>query len=61
VAERALSQQRNKIDHLFSEVSTRVIAEDELKALGFAADIFDNVNTPEDWVRVQAKLKVTDR
>jgi molybdopterin-guanine dinucleotide biosynthesis protein A len=61
VAEHALSQQRNKIDHLFSEVSTRVIAEDELKALGFAPDIFDNVNTPEDWVRVQAKLKVTDR
>ncbi|HVZ18773.1 MAG TPA: molybdenum cofactor guanylyltransferase [Terriglobales bacterium] len=61
VAERALHERRNKIEPLFSEVRTRVIEEDELKALGFSADIFDNVNTPEDWQRMQERFGVANR
>jgi len=56
VAEAALREGRNKIDPLFSEVPVRVIEEDTLKAMGFPPDIFDNVNTPEDWQRIQRQL-----
>jgi molybdenum cofactor guanylyltransferase len=48
-AERALAEARNKLDTLFSEVPVRVISEEELKAAGFDAEIFRNLNTPEDW------------
>jgi molybdenum cofactor guanylyltransferase len=55
-AERALAEGRNKLDALFSEVPVRVISEEELKAAGFDAEIFRNLNTPEDWQ--QAKQRV---
>lgn len=58
VAEAALREGRNKIDPLFSLVPVRIIEEAELKAMGFAPDIFDNVNTPEDWQRIQQQLGV---
>ncbi len=48
-AERALAEDRNKLDALFAEVPVRVISEEELKAAGFDAAIFSNLNTPEDW------------
>jgi molybdopterin-guanine dinucleotide biosynthesis protein A len=47
-AERALAENRNKLDALFSEVEVRIIPEDELAAAGFAPTIFRNLNTPED-------------
>ena len=47
-AERALSESRNKLDALFSEVPVRIISEEELKAAGFTAAIFRNLNTRED-------------
>lgn len=49
VAERALAENRNKLDALFSEVAVRIIGEPELSAAGFDAKIFRNLNTPEDW------------
>jgi molybdopterin-guanine dinucleotide biosynthesis protein A len=55
IAEHALRAGRNKIDSLFTQVETRVLEEDELARLGFAADIFRNLNTPEDFE--QATLK----
>jgi molybdenum cofactor guanylyltransferase len=60
MAEEALRAGRNKIDPLFSSVATRVLEEEELKAMGFPPDIFDNVNTPEDWKRMQQRLGVTE-
>lgn len=56
VAEQALVEGRNKIEPLFAEVHTRIVEEAEIKALGFPPTIFDNVNTPEDWQRMQRKL-----
>jgi molybdenum cofactor guanylyltransferase len=57
-AERALAEGRNKLDALFSEVSVRIIAEDELAAAGFQPAIFRNLNTPGDWE--QAKEQVLE-
>ena len=48
-AERALAEGRNKVDALFSEVSVRILGQEELVAAGFDASIFRNLNTPEDW------------
>jgi molybdopterin-guanine dinucleotide biosynthesis protein A len=56
VAERALREGRNKIEPLFAETSTRILEEAEMKAVGFSPDIFDNVNTPEDWKRMRKRL-----
>ena len=48
-AEAALREGKNKIDALFPEVDTRVIEEPELVSAGFAAGMFMNVNTPEEY------------
>src|SRR5579863_3311455 len=45
-AERSLTEGRNKVDALFSAISARIIAEDELAAAGFSPAIFRNLNTP---------------
>jgi molybdopterin-guanine dinucleotide biosynthesis protein A len=47
-AERALRAGKYKIDAAFSNVSVRVIEEDELAAAGFSEQNFFNVNTPQD-------------
>jgi molybdopterin-guanine dinucleotide biosynthesis protein A len=49
VADRALSQGKNKIDQLFHEVSLCAVSEEDLTANGFDASIFRNLNTPEEW------------
>ena len=54
-AEESLRAGKNKIDPLFAKVSTRVIDEDELVRAGFPAEIFRNVNTPEDLEQARAK------
>jgi len=54
-AEESLRAGENKIDALFARVSTRVIEEKELVRAGFSAEIFRNVNTPEDLKQVRAK------
>jgi molybdopterin-guanine dinucleotide biosynthesis protein A len=55
-AERALKLGKNKIDPLFAEVKTRIIEERELKAAGFPAEMFGNVNTPEEWEQARLSL-----
>jgi molybdenum cofactor guanylyltransferase len=58
-AERALSAAKNKVDALFSEVSLRVLGEDELASAGFHPSIFRNLNTPAEWE--EAKREFTSR
>ena len=53
VAEAALEAGKNKVDALFTGVSTRVIEEDELRQFAFDAVMFQNLNTPEDWEQAE--------
>jgi molybdopterin-guanine dinucleotide biosynthesis protein A len=48
-AEHALSEGKNKIDHLFREVTLCTVSEEDMTANGFDVSIFRNLNTPEDW------------
>jgi molybdopterin-guanine dinucleotide biosynthesis protein A len=48
-AEHALSEGKNKIDHLFREVTLCMVSEEDMTANGFDVSIFRNLNTPEDW------------
>jgi molybdopterin-guanine dinucleotide biosynthesis protein A len=48
VAETVLRAGRYKIDSLFAPERTQMIAEQEWKAAGFSADLFRNLNTPEE-------------
>ena len=54
-AETALAAGRYKIDALFAGVSTRILDESELRGLDFAPNMFDNLNTPEDWQAAQQR------
>jgi molybdopterin-guanine dinucleotide biosynthesis protein A len=47
-AEMALRAGNNKIDPLFAQYEVQVLAEAELLKDGFSADMFRNVNTPEE-------------
>jgi len=53
VAERALSKKKNKIDRLFADVETRVIAEPEIARMGFPVEMFQNLNTPEEFAKAE--------
>lgn len=55
-AERALSIGQNKIDPLFAQVTARVIEEGELLRMDFPLQMFDNLNTPEEWQRAQHRF-----
>lgn len=46
-AEQALKAGRNKIDSIFPAVSLACLEEQEIKAAGFALEMFHNVNTQE--------------
>jgi molybdopterin-guanine dinucleotide biosynthesis protein A len=48
LAEPALRSGRNKIDPLFKDALVRVITQDELERAGFSAELFRNLNTPEE-------------
>lgn len=48
LAEKALQSGRYKIDALFEANQTHVITENELHARGFSAEMFRNLNTPEE-------------
>jgi len=61
VAEEALLAGHNKIDPLFHQVRTRIVEQSELKSLGFSAELFDNVNTPDEFKKIQRKLGATHR
>lgn len=47
-AEAALRAGRNRIDRLFGQVRARALEQEELEAAGFSANIFRNLNTPEE-------------
>jgi molybdopterin-guanine dinucleotide biosynthesis protein A len=53
-AEQALRAGKYKIDALFAGLRTRVIEESELQTAGFSAELFMNVNTPEDLQAAQS-------
>jgi len=53
VAERALEKKKNKIDRLFADVETRVIAEPEITRMGFPVKMFQNLNTPEEFAKAE--------
>jgi len=53
-AQLALNQGRYKIDALFAIESTQVIREDELKGKGFSAEMFRNLNTPEELAQARS-------
>lgn len=48
IAEESLKAGKNKIDPLFAKVKTRVVEEQEIVRAGFSAEMFRNLNTPED-------------
>ena len=48
VAEQSLREGKNKIDSLFARVDTCVIEQNELARAGFSAEMFRNLNTPEE-------------
>lgn len=52
-AEQALRTGKYKIDMLFAPDCTQLVSEQELAAAGFSADIFRNVNTPEELAEVE--------
>jgi molybdopterin-guanine dinucleotide biosynthesis protein A len=55
VAERALRAGKYKIDAAFSNLSVRVIEEEELAAAGFSEQRFFNVNTPQDRLAAEGR------
>jgi molybdopterin-guanine dinucleotide biosynthesis protein A len=60
LAESALRSGRNKIDPLFKEALVRVITDDELEQAGFGAELFRNLNTPEDLRAAADVLRARD-
>ncbi len=56
IAEAALQSGKYKIDPLFARVPSCTIDDAELRKLGFTDEIFDNLNTPDDWERAQQRL-----
>lgn len=56
VAEKALTAGKNKIDALFSAVPPRVVEEAEILNAGFGAEMFDNLNTPEEAQNAARKI-----
>ena len=57
LAEKALREGRHRIDALFSPQQTQTVTEQELKAAGFSAEMFRNLNTPEDFAVAADSLR----
>jgi len=55
VAESSLRQGRYKIDPLFATVPCREIGEPELRRLAFDPQMFDNLNTPDEWEQARKR------
>lgn len=51
IAAQALLEGDYKVGHLFSRAPTHVVAEQEIVAAGFSPEIFQNINTPEEYAR----------
>lgn len=56
IAEQALRLGNYKIVPLFPKDRTLVIKEAELRQFAFAADMFENLNTPEDLARARSRF-----
>lgn len=56
IAEQALRQGNYKIVPLFPQGRTLVVKERELRQFAFAADMFENLNTPEDLARARRRF-----
>lgn len=56
IAEASLQTGDYKINPLFARAPTCTIDDTDLRKLGFTDEIFDNLNTPEDWERAQQRL-----
>lgn len=54
IAEQALQRGEHKITPLFSGVETLVIPQPELEKFAFTAEMFENLNTPEDLERARS-------
>lgn len=61
IAEEALRQGNYKIVPLFPRDRTLVIKEAELRRFAFAADMFENLNTPEDLARARSRFSGHDK
>jgi len=61
VAVRALREGKNRIDALFAQVVTRVIAEEELSRLGFSPDMFRNLNTPAELESAERAMQASKK
>jgi molybdenum cofactor guanylyltransferase len=59
IAEGALRKRKNKIDALFGNVDTRVIAEPEMTRMGFSSQMFQNLNTPEEFQKAEQSCQET--
>lgn len=60
IAEQALRLGNYKIVPLFPKGRTLVIKESELRRVAFAADMFENLNTPEDLARARRRFSGLD-
>src|SRR6476660_2183110 len=60
IAEQALRQGNYKIVPLFPKDRTLVVKEAELRQFAFAADMFENLNTPEDLARARRRYSGQD-
>jgi molybdenum cofactor guanylyltransferase len=60
IAEKAIKAGNYKITPLFPRNQTLVIKESELRRFAFAADMFENLNTPEDMDRARRRFSRVD-
>jgi molybdenum cofactor guanylyltransferase len=56
LADEALRNGKNKIDLLFAEINPRIIAEGEFVRSGFSAEMFRNLNTPQDVAQAAMQM-----
>jgi molybdenum cofactor guanylyltransferase len=60
IAERAIKAGNYKIVPLFPRNQTLVIKQSELRRFAFAAEMFENLNTPEDMERARRRFSSVD-
>jgi molybdopterin-guanine dinucleotide biosynthesis protein A len=46
-----------RIHSVFNEASSRIVEEAELRDAGFGAELFANVNTPEEFAALSLRLQ----
>lgn len=55
-----IQQGARKVSLLFDRVQTRLVAFEELRPLNGSSVFFENINTPEDYVRARKRLGASD-